>query len=290
MDSSGISVTALFTGQVWYVNGLSARFFTSARSRWLYRLLQPSERLGRALLGLSVEDMLLQRHLVMDHRIDRLVREQGLSQILEIACGYSPRGYKLSRKYPGLRYVEADLPDMAARKNRLLARHHGFGPDHQVVPCDIFAQRAPLGLEHLMAETLDPDRPTLVITEGLVNYFRLRDIRPVWSRLAMQLSRFPRGWYLTDTVLAPGGLAAPVLGLGVHTLSLVTRAHVNLHFRRDEDIQTSFTHCGFPHVRPHRPEDFVEQLPVPLHATGRHSPVRVVECEAQLQPGKTHQS
>ena len=37
--------------------------------------------------------------------------------MLELACGLSPRGFRFTRKYGGrIRYVEADLPAMAARK------------------------------------------------------------------------------------------------------------------------------------------------------------------------------
>ena len=41
MDTSGISFTALYTGQVWYQNGMSAQFFTSPRGNLMYHLMKP---------------------------------------------------------------------------------------------------------------------------------------------------------------------------------------------------------------------------------------------------------
>lgn len=284
MDSTGISFTALFTGHVWYENGMSAQFFTSPKARLLFNALQPVEKLSQNLLGLTVHDMLLQRHHIIDHRIDWLIKHEGVTQILEIACGYSPRGYKLSRKYPGLKYIEADLPHMAQRKQQLLQQHHGFGPDHQVVGCDVFESGAPHGLDYIMTEVLDPSRPTIIITEGLVNYFRLEDIRKVWSRLSQLGQGFPKAWYITDLVPKSRQLWMPLVQMGAGALSLATRAHVNFHFTGKAQIEQGFKACGFSQVTVHHPEQFRELLAIPV-ATQTHkgrqrgkSMVRVVEC------------
>lgn len=281
MDSSGISFTALFTGHVWYENGMSARFFTSPQGKLLHRALQPAEKISQRLLGTSVEDMLLQRHRIIDHRIDWLVRHQGVSQILEIACGYSPRGYKLSRKYPQLKYIEADLPPMAQRKRELLQQHRGFGPDHQVINCDVFAGGAPHGLDYIMSHILDPARPTVIITEGLVNYFRLGDINWVWSRIAHHGRRFPKAWYLTDLVPLPDHAWKTVIHGAARMLSLATRANVNLHFNGRSQIEQGLRQCGFTHVTVYRPEQFRDLLPIPLTGPSAKpsSLVRVVECQ-----------
>ncbi len=280
MDSTGISFTALFTGHVWYENGMSARFFTSPKGRLLHQSMQPVEKAGQRLLGTTLQDMLLQRHHIIDHRIDWLVKHEGVSQILEIACGYSPRGYKLSRKYPQLKYVEADLPHMAQRKRTLLQLHRGFGPDHQVVGCDVFDSGPPHGLDYIMNEVLDPSRPTLIVTEGLVNYFRLEDISQVWRRIAELGRVFPKAWYITDLVPTPNRTWKPAVQLATRMLSLATRASVNLHFNGRSQIEQGLQRCGFEQVSVHRPEQFRDELPIPL-GDASHKPtsvVRVVEC------------
>ena len=285
MDSTGISFTALFTGHVWYENGMSTRFFTSPRARLLYKAAQPVERASQRLLGVTIHDILLQRHHIIDHRIDWLIKHEGVSQILEIACGYSPRGYKLSRKYPGLKYVEADLPHMAARKRALLQQHGGFGPDHQVVGCDVFDTGKPHGLDYVMNNVLDPSRPTLIITEGLVNYFRLSDISQVWRRLAQLGRTIPKAWYITDLVPKLKQPWAPLINAGTGMLALATRAHVNLHFRGSAQIEQGLRDCGFSKVVVFKPEQFQDILPIPLPRTAAvagkraNSIVRVVECQ-----------
>ncbi len=281
MDSSGISFTALFTGHVWYESGMSASFFTSPKGEFLYKAAAPFEYASQRTLGFNVHDMLLQRHNIIDYRIDQLVKKEGVSQILEIACGCSPRGYKLSRKYPGLKYVEADLPDMAKRKAKLLEQHNGFGPDHHVVPCDIFVKDTDLSLEHVMTKVLDPSRPTIIITEGLVNYFKLEHIATFWRQLAQIGSTFPKAWYLTDLVPNPKlGVLSPLMKSATRALSMATRANVNLHFNNTSEIRSAFLSYGFSDVKIHHPKAFQEKLNLPIPHD--KSIIRVVE--AQIHP------
>ncbi len=278
MDTSSISFTALYTGHVWYKNGMSARFFTSSRADLMYNAMRPVNFAGDLLLGMNLGDMLLQRHRIIDHRIEQLIEQEGVTQILEIACGLSPRGYKFSRKYPKLHYVEADLPGMAARKQSLLLQHQGFGPNHKVVTCNIFESGAPSGLDHVLNDVLDPSRPTIIITEGLVNYFDLPTISAFWQRLA-QLSRvFPAAWYLTDLVPElPQGPKRTMVGAAQKMLGVITQSRTNLHFRNDTEIANGFRDCGFNAVTVHQPEHFYDRLNIPRSRIDSY--VRVVEAK-----------
>ena len=75
MDTSSISFTALYTGHVWYKHGMSARFFTSPRADLMYNAVRPINFVGEQLLGMSLSDMLLQRHRIMDHRVRQLIEQ-----------------------------------------------------------------------------------------------------------------------------------------------------------------------------------------------------------------------
>jgi len=278
MDSSGISFTALFTGHVWYESGMSARFFTSPKGELLYRGLAPVEYVSKRTFGFNVHDMLLQRHLIMDHLIEQHIKNEGVSQILEIASGYSPRGYTLSRKFPQLHYIEADLPHMAKRKTELLAQHKGFGPHHKVVACDVFEEQGPLALQSVLANELSPNRPTIIITEGLVNYFKLKHISEFWQKLAELGQVFPKAWYLTDLVPQPKkGLLPLLMKTATETLSIATRANVNLHFRSTNQIQEAFKSYGFNQVQVHHPKSFKDTLNLPI--PHNKSIVRVIEAQ-----------
>jgi len=278
-DSSSISFTAYYTGQTWFENGMSAEFFDTREGRILMRLMRPIESLGEALLGMSVRSTLLQRHAIEDECIERAIRDEGYTQVIELACGLSPRGYRFSQCHGlrGVRYVEADLPDMASRKRALLSGRIAPSVDHQVVVCDILQRGTSVSLESVFARTLDPARKTLVVTEGLVNYFGLETMSDFWARVATLLRQFPHGRYLTDEYLQLGvGRRQPIIdGYGA-ALRRLSRSNLSLHFRESDDVRCHLVKCGFDHVELHDPDRYSGRAVFPLGWAP--SIVRVVEA------------
>ena len=211
-SSAHISPSAHYTGFVWYRHQLAAPAFVTGFGRWVHALLRPITWGARVGFGLDLESLLLQRHLLIDARLTHAIEHEGVEQVVEIACGLSPRGRRFSARYPQLRYLEADLPQMAARKRLLLAGQGWLNNQHQVKNVDILADQGADSLAQLFAG-LDPTRPVAVITEGLVNYFELAVIEGFWSRLATQLQRFPQAIYLTE--LYPDLQEHPLYLLGI---------------------------------------------------------------------------
>ena len=278
LDTSSISFTALYTGQVWVRHGLSEPGFRTPAGALLYGAMTPFEALGKRLLGGNIRTFLLQRHHLIDARLEALIADHPDLQILEIACGLSPRGSRLRARHPGIDYVEADLPDMARRKQRLLARQGALGERHRVEPVNILVADGDDSVAALLGR-LDPTRPVAVITEGLINYFDLATISPFWARLARALKAFPRGVYLTDnyplyanmrfhrTLKTLGGL-----------LGALSRSNVAFHFDSDDATRAHFRDQGFAALTVHDPADYYGTLPIPRT---RGTPmVRILEAEA----------
>lgn len=277
-DSSGISFTAFYTGEVWRREGLSVPFLASKQGRLLYLAGMPVEWAGKALLGTNNVVMLLQRHHIIDHVLEKAVREEGFTQIVEIACGLSPRGTVISRRFADrdLHYVEADLPGMAGRKRHLLEKAGELSDKHRVIDIDILAQDVSESLEAVFARELDPTRKTLVITEGLVNYFDYSTITGFWARLAKTLAAFPEGIYLTD--LYPNFGWHPVVKVAntfKSALAFATRSSVTLHFGNEAAIVAGFGDAGFASTTVHLPESYYGVLDIPVMRTP--SLVRVIE-------------
>lgn len=247
-DSAHITPSAHYTGYVWYRHHLADPAFATSFGRWVHGLLSPITWGARVGFGLDIESFLLQRHLLIDARLDAAIGN-GTPQVVEIACGLSPRGRRFCERYPELRYLEADLPPMAARKRLLLHSEGWLNSRHQVRAVDILASEGGQGLEALFAG-LDRQRPVVVITEGLVNYFELPVIEDFWRRLADQLRAFPAATYLTD--LYPDLREHPryrQLRWGVDLVGRFTRGNYPLHYRDSAAITDGFNRCGFPRVQ-----------------------------------------
>ncbi|MEY4516117.1 MAG: hypothetical protein RL180_463 [Pseudomonadota bacterium] len=275
-DSSSISFTAYYTGEVWRQHGLSSDLFATRTGRVLYTLGRPVEAIAQTLAGASIGTTLLQRHHIIDAIVKRAIEQQGVCQVVEIACGLSPRGVRLCAQYPHVHYIEADLPDMAAHKRQLLQQHGVLGERHRVVEINILDHQGAQSVAAVFAQHLDPTRKTLVITEGLVNYFELAVISEFWQRLALALGGFPLGGYVTD--LYPNLTGHPIVRLSQgfkRSLAWATRSAVTLHFHDTAAIQAGFVACGFATCTVHQPEAYAGVLPLPTPKIA--SLVRVVE-------------
>ncbi len=277
VDTSRISISALYTGHVWFRHGLSLPELYSFKGKLSYGALAPVNALIRAVAGADIETFLLERHLIIDELLSRAIEQQGVCQVIEIAAGMSPRGACFMRKYgDSLRYIEADLPDMAARKRRYLSQHDLLSDRHQVAECNILAQEGADSLSALFSN-LDTSKPVLVITEGLVNYFELPVITDFWKRLADNLVTFPKGIYLTE--IYPDLQEHPLyrwVQFAQKVVGLLTRGGYPLHYRNDQDIEAGFSDCGFADIKVHNPASYYDSLP--LKRLEMPSAVRIVEA------------
>ncbi|TDT44385.1 leucine carboxyl methyltransferase [Halospina denitrificans] len=275
-DTASISFTGLYTGEVWYRNGLSPRFLSTRSGAGLYHAMTPFESASRWLGGNNLRVVLVQRHLLMDHLLEQLIREAGVSQVLEIASGMSPRGYRFRKRFPQVTYVETDIPGMAQRKRRELEAAGCLGDRHRVLPLDVFHSDGERALETVVSNNFREGEPLVIITEGLTSYFTLADMEPFWQRLAALGDRFPGSRYLMETYYLPesGVFSATVQRLAL-LLGRLSDSTVSFHFRNDEEIRSCFGRLGFSGTRVHDPADYYELLPVPR--SRRQTLVRIVE-------------
>jgi O-methyltransferase involved in polyketide biosynthesis len=262
-DTSSISFTAHYTGQVWYRNGLSAQPFYTRQGDIYYTLLAPFEVLGGKIVGTNIRESLLQRHFLIDHLIEQAITKDGVTQVLEIACGLSPRGWRFTSRFPQLKYVEADLPGMAQDKEALLRENGSLSERHKVVTCNILVD-GPDSLENVVAREFDTSKPLLVITEGLVNYFDLETISGFWTRLNTVLRKFPSGRYMTDNypLLEDHPFRKLMQFLG-NTLGAISRSNVRWHFNSDAKMESHFRGVGFSKAKSHDPRSYYDTLAIP---------------------------
>src|SRR5687768_7080039 len=94
--SDAISPTAHYTGQVWVRNGLSRPELDTWEGRALFGALGPAMAMSRKLGGPTLEGLLLARHRVIDDLLAQAIEDRGVRQVIEPACGMSPRGWRFT--------------------------------------------------------------------------------------------------------------------------------------------------------------------------------------------------
>jgi O-methyltransferase involved in polyketide biosynthesis len=264
--SEAISPTAHYTGYVWFRNGLSDPALATRQGRILFDSLQGPALVSRALGGPTLEGYLLARHTAIDARLTAAIERDGITQVLELAAGLSPRGLRFHRRYGDrLLYVEADLPDMAARKERALARARSLDAHHRVAVVDALTERGEHSL-HALAADLDPGAGLVIITEGLLGYLPTPEVTRLWHRCAQVLSGFGAGRYLSDLHLA--GAQTPTVRAFRVLLSAFVRGSVHLHYDDAQAAQAALVGAGFLRASVRRAADIVAESEQPGRATG----------------------
>ena len=163
-----LSVTALYTSQVWAWAGLPCADLCATRDA--KRVFDVTNFALAVARKPPLHIALLHRHLMIDH----LVEQSGADHVLELAAGLSARGARST----GRTYTEIDLPAMIATKRRLLERtERGRAAlaRLRLVEGDVTAID--------LAPFVAPAR-TLVIAEGLVMYLRADARRALFSKIA----------------------------------------------------------------------------------------------------------
>jgi O-methyltransferase involved in polyketide biosynthesis len=258
---AAISPTALYTGTVWRRNGLSHPAFATFAGTALWTGLVGPRRAAARLGAPDLDALLLARHHSIDTLLEQAIDSGEVSQVVEIAAGLSPRGWRFTSRYGSeLTYIETDLPDMTRRKEDLLERAGLMGPGHRVRVLDAFKPTGPNSLDAL-ADELDPDQGTAVITEGLINYFPMSHVVTLWHSVGSTLHRFPRGLYLSDLHLdqAPGAVTATAKVL----ITAFVRGSVYLHFDSEQDAIEALREAGFDDAELLLPSSFEGVTPAP---------------------------
>lgn len=275
-DTSRISISAHYTGYVWYKNGLSHPNFVTTAGKVANVFFLPINGTLNLLAGAHIDTFLLQRHLVLDHLLTELIEKEGVEQIVELACGLSPRGYRMTERYAHIQYIETDLPAMAAHKAQLLNKLNRPAR-HGVRSCNILDKNGPDSIRAVLSE-LDRSKKTVVISEGLVNYFPLETIREVWRRIANELKLMDSGYYLTD--LYPDSQEHPsyrYVKMAQKIVGTLTRGQWPLHYPNDEAITQGFLADGFSKVQVVDPTSVYKMLNLPLPKT--QSLVRLIQAQ-----------
>ena len=245
-----ISFTAHYTGYIWYSMGISHPVFATRKGKFLAKVLHPLESWAEKHVGGSMRTTLKQRHSIIDDQLTQLIQQHPDLQILEIACGLSPRSWNFRQKFPQITYRELDLPDMAKIKTRALQKLDSEAPE--VLTADIFTH----DFEKIF-HTFDSKRPLVIISEGLINYFDKTLLNKLLQGMTEYGQDFTKLHYLTDIYPEPvKNKLANFIWSSSKLLKVMSRSSFTFHFINPQEVQSFFSHAGFNTVDVIQPLSF----------------------------------
>jgi O-methyltransferase involved in polyketide biosynthesis len=246
-----LSVTALYTSQVWAWGGLShADLLTSVDARRVFDVTNAALAVARVVRRdlPELRYALLHRHAMIDHLLD----EASDPRVIELAAGLSRRGAAYCRERE---YIEIDLPPVVEKKRELLAR--------TVDGRDVLDR---LTLVAGDVAEVPLDGPAFVIAEGLLVYLSKAARARLFERVRAAASAFVFDLVPTSEEPAPG-LVGRVLEAGMK------RFTGGKSFERDastrDQIKAELRAAGFAQVTAHAARDVAQRwhLPYPERTT-----------------------
>lgn len=238
-SSARISPTALYTGETWTRHGRSFPELSIPLGAVFYNAMQPAMMSSQWFGGPTLQDFLLARHDLIDAHLTGQIEQNGVTHVIEIASGLSPRGMRFIKRYPKqVHYYEADLPGMISIKAKKLKEHISRYQQHKLFEIDAFAEHGPLSLSSLF-ETIPAGEPVCVITEGLLNYFSREQVEQLSLNLSKQFKARPGSSYVSDIHLQAQN-QGPIAESFKNLLGAFVRGRVHLHYEDDQDLQAAF--------------------------------------------------
>lgn len=248
-----ISFTAHYTGYIWYQMGISHPALATTKGKTLAALVHPIESWAEKYVGGSMRTTLKQRHTMLDTHLEQLIQQYPNLQVLEIACGLSPRGWWFRQHHPDICYRELDLPDMAATKQAALQQIEPHVDD--VLSVDLFTEAFAN-----VFKVFDPKRPLVIISEGLINYFEKPLLQQLIQAIAIYGRDFKELHYLTDLYPEPTqNKLATIIWNSSRLLKLMSRSAFSFHFKTPAEVENFFHEAGFKEVKVLQPKEFFEQ-------------------------------
>lgn len=249
-----ISFTAHYTGYIWYQMGISHEALATTKGKSLAYLVHPIESWAEKYVGGSMRTTLKQRHTMLDHYLEQLIQENPDLQVLEIACGLSPRGWWFRQHYPSITYRELDLPDMAQTKQNALQQIEKNAPE--ILSVDLFTEAFAQAFE-----VFDPNRPLVVISEGLINYFDKGLLKHLIQSIGHYGATFKKFHYLTDLYPEPiKNKLASIIWNSSKLLKLMSRSSFSFHFKSPQEVKDFFKDTEFEQVTIEQPQIFFGQV------------------------------
>ncbi len=128
---------------------------------------------------------------------NKILAERGITQVLEIAAGLSPRGLAMTEN-PGVVYVASDLPQILEEEKEIaeaiLVKLNSERPNLHFQPVNCFSMDS----LSTAATAFKHDRPLAIITEGLFPYFTRGEKMTLARNIHELLEKYPGLWVTSD--------------------------------------------------------------------------------------------
>lgn len=179
---------------------------------------------------------------------DRLMSKLNISQVLELAAGYSSRGLIYSQK--GYKYVEMDLDVVSNNKKRMIDELFETNDNLHIISGNALNLNDYIKCE----EYFDSDKELAIINEGLLRYLIFDEKKIVAQNIYKILKKYGGVWITCDVTpkkfIQKQDEQNPTLNNNLNTVT--SRNHLNDRFEDENHIREFFGEIGFKNIEIHK--------------------------------------
>lgn len=246
-EHASISFTAHYTGEMWQKLGLSHPALATKRGKQLHKLMYPIEWFANTFFGVTTNKTLTSRHHLIDQCAIKFIEKFPNTQVVEIAAGLSPRGWRFLQNHADISYAEIDLTAMSQLKQTKSQNLPAPTPSFHTI--DIIKD----DLSDFFNE-LDKNRPVLIITEGLINYFSLDVLAKLSQKLAKHLQAFSNTAWITENYpFSTNKNYNKLVKTASFALGKLTKSSFSFYFDKPASLIDFFQKNGFTKVDIYQP-------------------------------------
>ncbi len=190
--------------------------------------------------------------------VNRLIKESGVKQMLELAAGFSPRGMDLT-KDPSIAYAEMDLPGVMDEKRQIIEAlvSQGKLPARPNLHC--YDGNALNAEDISEATTAFKKEPVAIVNEGLLTYLDFDEKAKVAKNVHSLLEVFGGVWITPDLSLWSGGKAQTV-NRKIESVTKIDKQKIS--FQDEAAARRFFEELGFS-VESHSFREVLDELSSP---------------------------
>jgi len=218
-----------------------SKYFVSSKTQQRYKTI------GRFIPS-SYLSQLFHRRVQLSEDINQLISAYKPQQIIELACGYSPRGLLMTQKNPKLVYIETDFVSVIERKKKIFkeveaAEKIQLSKNHHLIGIDVIGSNLYSSLKTL----INKNKRTLVVAETLNSYLNPAEFDFSIQNILALLKRTNNGAYLSHEGKSrlPGFFGKMLL----FYRDRIAKTKSYKHFASVREIRESFLERGFKKVQ-----------------------------------------
>ncbi|KAH8658188.1 tetracenomycin polyketide synthesis O-methyltransferase tcmP [Xylariales sp. PMI_506] len=228
VDMSGVPATALYT--LWVKAQDALKPDSKLNDQWAVEAVEKISNYNFSGFRLDTPTAACVplRSWTFDKWTTEFLNKHTEATVVNLACGVESRALRLLPAYPGVRWIDVDLPDMVALRKQLMPNPDG---DYKLVGASVAEQE--------WLESIPGHRPTFIIAEGLSMYLSQEIVDDLVSRL---VCHFEAGELIFDAVGACTLKIQGMLDFLAHTGSTFTWAIDD--FRSIEKLDPGIRLCN----------------------------------------------